>query len=65
MEISTFSLCMLFSCQVLGQVYGDVDQAIEFLIAEQGTGDYLVQNDSLPAQEDISHGNGRLVLFVL
>lgn len=65
MEISTFSLCMLFSCQVLGQVYGDVDQAIEFLIAEQGTGDYLVQNDSLPGQEDISHGNGRLVLFAL
>uniref|UniRef100_A0A2N9FE21 OTU domain-containing protein n=1 Tax=Fagus sylvatica TaxID=28930 RepID=A0A2N9FE21_FAGSY len=44
--------------QVLGQVYGDVDAAIEFLIAEQGTEEYLVQTDSLPGQADTSYGNG-------
>ncbi|XP_030975072.1 OVARIAN TUMOR DOMAIN-containing deubiquitinating enzyme 7 isoform X1 [Quercus lobata] len=46
--------------QVLGQVYGDVDAAIEFLIAEQGAEEYLVQTDSLPDQVDTSYGNVRV-----
>ncbi|KAK4584682.1 hypothetical protein RGQ29_022415 [Quercus rubra] len=46
--------------QVLGQVYGDVDAAIEFLIAEQGAEEYPVQTDSLPDQVDTSYGNVRV-----
>ncbi|XP_075652820.1 OVARIAN TUMOR DOMAIN-containing deubiquitinating enzyme 7 isoform X2 [Castanea sativa] len=46
--------------QVLGQVYGDVDAAIEFLIAEQGAEEYPVQTDSLPDQVDTSYGNARV-----
>ena len=65
MELLRCSLFLLLSCQVLGQVYGDVDAAIEFLIAEQGTEEYLVQTDSLPGQADTSYGNGRSVLFAL
>ncbi|KAG2724367.1 hypothetical protein I3760_01G013900 [Carya illinoinensis] len=42
--------------QVLGQVHGDVDLAIEFLIAEQGTEDCLVKTDSFPGQADTSNG---------
>ena len=58
-------LFLLFSSQVLGQVYGDVDAAIEFLIAEQGAEEYPVQTDSLPDQVDTSYGNVRSVLFAL
>ncbi|XP_059623909.1 OVARIAN TUMOR DOMAIN-containing deubiquitinating enzyme 7 [Cornus florida] len=44
--------------QVLQQVGGDVDAAIEFLIAEQGTEEYLVESDNLPCPADSSHGDG-------
>lgn len=54
-----------FSYQVLGQVYGDVDLAIEFLIAEQGAEDNLVKTDSFPGQADTSNGNGWSVVFGL
>ncbi|CAK9159444.1 unnamed protein product [Ilex paraguariensis] len=37
---------------------GVVDAAIEFLIAEQGTEEYLSESDSVPSSADISHGNG-------
>ncbi|KAJ1389112.1 hypothetical protein SESBI_38568, partial [Sesbania bispinosa] len=36
--------------QVLEQVNGDVDAAIEFLIAEQGTEECSAESDSLPSQ---------------
>lgn len=58
-------LMYVFSYQVLGQVHGDVDLAIEFLIAEQGTEDCLVKTDSFPGQADTSNGNGRSVVFAL
>nr|POE60841.1 hypothetical protein CFP56_39852 [Quercus suber] len=45
--------------QVLGQVYGDVDAAIEFLIAEQGPEQYPVQTGTCPDQVDTSYGNVR------
>ncbi|CAL5324635.1 unnamed protein product [Camellia sinensis] len=45
--------------QVLQQVDGDVDAAIEFLIAEEGNKEYLVESDKLPCPADTSHGNGR------
>ncbi|QCD81608.1 OTU domain-containing protein 3 isoform X2 [Vigna unguiculata] len=35
--------------QILGQVNGDVDAAIEFLIAEQGTEECSANSDSLPS----------------
>lgn len=44
--------------QVLQEVDGDVDAAIEFLIAE-GNKEYLVESDKLPCPADTSHGNGR------
>lgn len=56
----------MLSNQVLLQVDGDVDAAIEFLVAEQGTEECSVQtdaHDSPPNSTDTSHGNGRLVLF--
>ncbi|WCJ31234.1 OVARIAN TUMOR DOMAIN-containing deubiquitinating enzyme 7 [Euphorbia peplus] len=40
---------------VLLQVDGDVDAAIEFLVAEQGAVDYDVANDFLPCYADTSH----------
>ncbi|XP_017976184.1 PREDICTED: OTU domain-containing protein 3 isoform X2 [Theobroma cacao] len=43
--------------QVLLQVDGDVDAAIEFLVAEQGTEDYAAENDSLTCHVDGSYGN--------
>ncbi|XP_048335478.1 OVARIAN TUMOR DOMAIN-containing deubiquitinating enzyme 7 isoform X2 [Ziziphus jujuba] len=46
--------------QVLLQVDGDVDAAIEFLVAEQGTEECSVQtdaHDSPPINTDTSHGN--------
>lgn len=42
--------------QILEQVNGDVDAAIEFLIAEQGTEECSATSDSLPSQAD-SYGN--------
>ncbi|KAF8406293.1 hypothetical protein HHK36_008378 [Tetracentron sinense] len=45
--------------QVLQQLDGDVDAAIEFLVAEQGIDEDLVENDKLPCQTDTSYGNGR------
>lgn len=36
--------------QILEQVNGDVDAAIEFLIAEQGTEECSTKPDSLPGQ---------------
>lgn len=58
----------MFSNQVLLQVDGDVDAAIEFLVAEQGTEECSVQtdaHDSPPINTDTSHGNFKdgLVLF--
>ncbi|GMH06409.1 hypothetical protein Nepgr_008249 [Nepenthes gracilis] len=44
--------------QALLQVDGDVDAAIEFLIAAQGAEETLVENDAVPYQAD-SHGNDR------
>ncbi|KAA8531677.1 hypothetical protein F0562_006606 [Nyssa sinensis] len=43
--------------QVLLQVGGDVDAAIEFLIAEQGTEEYLAGSDKLSSLADTSHGD--------
>ena len=43
--------------QVLLQVDGDVDAAIEFLVAEQGTEEYTAANDSLTCEADGSYGN--------
>lgn len=43
--------------QVLLQVDGDVDAAIEFIIADQGTEEYLVENDRVTFSVDTSHGN--------
>ncbi|GKU98922.1 hypothetical protein SLEP1_g11857 [Rubroshorea leprosula] len=42
--------------QVLLQVHGDVDAAIEFLVAEQGTEEDTVENDSLGCHTD-TYGN--------
>ncbi|KAJ9562317.1 hypothetical protein OSB04_007477 [Centaurea solstitialis] len=41
--------------QVLLQVDGDVDAAIEFIIADQGTEEYLVDNDRVTFSVDTSH----------
>ncbi|XWS29806.1 hypothetical protein CRYUN_Cryun24cG0061900 [Craigia yunnanensis] len=43
--------------QVLLQVDGDVDAAIEFLVEEQGTEEYTAANDSLTRHADGSYGN--------
>ncbi|OVA15869.1 Ovarian tumor [Macleaya cordata] len=43
--------------QVLQQLDGDVDAAIEFLIAEQSVGDDLVENGELPHKEDSPDGD--------
>ncbi|KVI04489.1 hypothetical protein Ccrd_017193 [Cynara cardunculus var. scolymus] len=43
--------------QVLLQVDGDVDAAIEFIIVDQGTEEYLVENDRVTFPVDTSHGN--------
>ncbi|KAI4327428.1 hypothetical protein L6164_019891 [Bauhinia variegata] len=42
--------------QTLVQVNGDVDAAIEFLIAEKGVEECSAKSDSLPCQEDTSYG---------
>lgn len=42
---------------------GDVDAAIEFLIAEQGTEECSAKSDSPPSQADTSCGNGQSVNF--
>lgn len=44
---------MLTPFQVLLQVGGDVDAAIEFLIAEQGTEEYSVKSNNA----EMSYGN--------
>ncbi|KAL6563125.1 hypothetical protein OROHE_005712 [Orobanche hederae] len=41
--------------QVLLQVDGDVDAAIEFLVAEQGADDYDAESNSLSCHTDTSH----------
>uniref|UniRef100_M1D7U3 OTU domain-containing protein n=1 Tax=Solanum tuberosum TaxID=4113 RepID=M1D7U3_SOLTU len=51
--------------QVLRQVGGDVDAAIEFLIAEQGSEDQLNANDNISSLASTSQGNGKSVLFHL
>ncbi|KAJ0096596.1 hypothetical protein Patl1_28648 [Pistacia atlantica] len=43
--------------QVLLEVGGDTDAAIEFLVAEQGAEDYTVENNLSPCHMDISHGD--------
>ncbi|XVF61206.1 hypothetical protein PTKIN_Ptkin08bG0111500 [Pterospermum kingtungense] len=43
--------------QVLLQVDGDVDAAIEFLVAEQGTEEFIAANDSLTCNADGSYGS--------
>ncbi|OMO56635.1 Ovarian tumor, otubain [Corchorus capsularis] len=43
--------------QVLLEVDGDIDAAIEFLIAEQGSEQDTAKNDSLPHHVDGSYGN--------
>lgn len=49
---------MLISFQVLLQVGGDVDAAVEFLVAEQAAEIYSgINNDA-----DTSHGNGLSVM---
>lgn len=45
--------------QVLLQVDGDVDAAIEFLIAEQGAEECTAANNSLTCHANGSYGNGR------
>lgn len=49
--------------QVLVELSGDVDAAIEYLIAERETEEDLVENDKLLCQTDTSYGNGRSVPF--
>ena len=49
--------------QVLVELNGDVDAAIEYLIAEQDTEEDLVENDKLLCQTDTSYGNDRSVPF--
>ncbi|XP_057482510.1 OVARIAN TUMOR DOMAIN-containing deubiquitinating enzyme 7-like isoform X2 [Actinidia eriantha] len=44
--------------QVLQEVGGDIDAAIEFLIEEQGA-EYLIGGKNLPSPTDISHGDNR------
>lgn len=58
-------LKIVLSYQVLVQVDGDVDAAIEFLVAEQGTEEFSEQTDSPSNKTDTSYGNGRLVFFSL
>lgn len=48
---------MLISYQVLLQVDGDIDAAIEFLIAEREADDNSAENDSLQCHADTSYGN--------
>lgn len=49
--------------QILQQVGGDVDAAIEFLIAEKTTEEYVVKNGEAPCTAETSNGNGWLVHF--
>lgn len=53
--------CLVVLLQVLLQVDGDVDAAIEFLIAEQGAEECTAANDSLTCHANGSYGNGRSV----
>lgn len=41
---------------------GNVDAAIEFIIADQGSEEYLVENDRVTFSMDNSNGNDWLVL---
>ncbi|GAV80931.1 OTU domain-containing protein [Cephalotus follicularis] len=43
--------------QVLLQVSGDVDAAIEFLVSEQVSEDFLAEDEYLSCDADTSHGN--------
>ncbi|KAI6695205.1 hypothetical protein NL676_022915 [Syzygium grande] len=43
--------------QTLLQMYGDVDAAIEYLIAEQGIGDFSEETVRSPCNADASHGD--------
>ncbi|KAK3416253.1 hypothetical protein EUGRSUZ_H01699, partial [Eucalyptus grandis] len=44
--------------QTLLQMDGDVDAAIEYLIAEQGIEDFSEETVWSPCNTDASHGNG-------
>ncbi|KAG8641200.1 OVARIAN TUMOR DOMAIN-containing deubiquitinating enzyme 7 isoform X3 [Manihot esculenta] len=44
--------------QVLLQVDGDADAAIEFLVAEREADDFSAENDTLQCHVDTSHGDG-------
>ncbi|XP_039167477.1 OVARIAN TUMOR DOMAIN-containing deubiquitinating enzyme 7-like isoform X7 [Eucalyptus grandis] len=44
--------------QTLLQMYGDVDAAIEYLIAEKGIEDFSEEAVQSPCNADASHGNG-------
>ncbi|XP_052724780.1 OVARIAN TUMOR DOMAIN-containing deubiquitinating enzyme 7 isoform X7 [Vigna angularis] len=52
--------------QILGQVNGDIDAAIEFLIAEQGTEECSANSDSLPSRantyvtKQLTHEEGKM-----
>ena len=45
--------------QVVEEVGGDVDAAIEFLVAEQGAEEAVAANDSHTCHANGSHGNGQ------
>lgn len=50
--------------QVLAELNGDVDAAIEYLIAERETEEDVVENEKpFCGKKDTSYGNGRLVPF--
>lgn len=49
--------------QVLQEVDGDADAAIEYLIAQQGSEESLHANDELCGSENNNHGNGQLVHY--
>jgi len=46
-------------------MYGDVDAAIEYLIAEKGIEDFSEETVRSPCNADASHGNGRSVFISL
>lgn len=44
---------------------GDVDAAIEYLIAEQGTGEISAETSSSSCQPETSYGNDRSVFILM
>ena len=51
--------------QVLQEVGGDADAAIEYLIAQQNSEESLQENVQLYISENTVHGNGQLVPFLM